>query len=155
MLAVQSSMTTEVRRALAAVPNRSNEVDAHDSSHRSGLRPATGVFTLENETDELISVLAVARTGRVADPLVGSEAHALDDFRSTLPELFAPAGTQLTFDASHEPAVLRDLVLISPKRVHVAQRVPRDPSLVLVSVSNRSSNIGLVVSEARARLRDV
>jgi hypothetical protein len=145
-------MTTEVRRSLAAVPNRTHEAEAEDSAHRSGLRPATRVPSAENEDEELISVLVEAHTGHVAG-LAGDECRVLDDFRATVPELFSPA-VHLTLGAESAPLELRDLVLVSPKRVHVAQRVPRDPKLVLVSVSNRSKSLGLVVSETRARLRD-
>lgn len=145
-------MTTEVRRALAAVPDRTREADAEDSAHRSGLRPATPGPSPEDEDDELISVLVEARTGHVAE-LAGDESRVLDDFRATVPELFSPA-VHLTLGAESAPLELRDLVLVSPQRVHVAQRVPRDPKLVLVSVSSRSRSLGLVVSETRARLRD-
>jgi hypothetical protein len=106
---------------------------------------------------ELASVLADVGTGDLVESPPDSDAAGrLADFAAALPELFASASLsrralygRLDDDAT---SGLQDIVLISPRRVHVAQRVRNEPGLALVSVAPRTESIGLILSEARARL---
>jgi hypothetical protein len=104
---------------------------------------------------DLSSALVDIRTGTVVEAGAAGNAQGLEDFAAVLPELFAdPCSRSMVFrlaDAA-SAAGLDDIVLISPRRVLVAQRVPAEPGLALVSVSTRAGSIGLVLSEARARL---
>ena len=74
-----------------------------------------------------------------------------------MPELFANdrVSWELVFQRlkrADELDGLQDLVLVSRRHVHIAIRSTRDPSLVLIGVAPRTRSIGLIVSEARARL---
>jgi hypothetical protein len=100
--------------------------------------------------------LAKASSGRLVESsLEGASGSELSDFASALPELLrAPAaGPGAPAELGHTSAAgVLDLVLVSPRHIHVAQRLPDSPELVLVSVAPRSMSIGSVLSETRARL---
>jgi len=106
----------------------------------------------------LVAALADLRMGT----LIGSVQQAgaverLEGFATAVPELFANdrVSWELVFQRlkrSDELDGLQDLVLVSRKHVHIALRSARNPSLVLIGVAPRSRSIGLIVSEARARL---
>jgi hypothetical protein len=122
-------------------------------SHVSGVRPATRAATADSP---LVSALAKASSGRLVESsLEGASGSELSDFASALPELLrAPAaGPGAPAELGHTSAAgVLDLVLVSPRHIHVAQRLPDSPELVLVSVAPRSMSIGSVLSETRARL---
>jgi hypothetical protein len=104
---------------------------------------------------EFSSAFAEIRSGALIDGGPGDAPPPLQDFAAALPELFADGCSRsmvFRLDDAAAAAGLDDIVLISPRRVHVAQRVPDEPGLALVSVSARTGSIGLILSEARARL---
>jgi hypothetical protein len=156
-------MTTDVRRTLARDEPEARELEGGDTwvfgSHRSGVRPAVRVPNTESPADAVISVLSVAGSGALASVPFGDGEATLDDFRAALPELMgdgrAPSCLSPEGACGASGPELLELVLVSRNRVHVALRVPRDPKLALLSVSNRSESLGVIVSEARARLRGV
>jgi hypothetical protein len=139
------------RRLGAALPG----VELAES--RAVLRTESGVRPALRQTPgdgPLVSALVETTTGRVleATPLAGEQ---LREFCAALPELFrAAAAPALVFGRLDAPAkaLLKDLVLVSSTRVHVAQRLPNEGALAVASVSDRSESIGSIVSEARARL---
>lgn len=94
-------------------------------------------------------------SGRVLGPLPApAGALPVSEVVSAVPEIFG-AQALLKHRLLGEMAVLSellDLVLISPTRVHVLQRVPAEPARALVSVAGRENSVGWVVSEARSRL---
>ena len=119
------------------------------SAGDAGAVPAT-------DDDSFTSALVDTRTGLVLGAEAGTDPTRLADFASALPELFRATDVSerlLTgrLDAA-APAGVRDLVLVSTCRVHVAQRLPRDPDLAVVSVSGRGASLGWIVAEARAKL---
>jgi hypothetical protein len=126
------------------------------------LDPASGVQRIERARNDdhhtgLISLLADAETGRLVDAGKNVEAAAsLVDFAAALPELLgggaAPHSVSFERAGAQMDDGLQDLVMVSPERVHVAQRLPIDPRMALVSVANRTASIGWIVSEARSRL---
>jgi hypothetical protein len=102
------------------------------------------------------SAMVDTRTGLVLGAEPGSDAATLAEFAAALPELFRAADVSehlhsARLDAA-APAEVRDLVLVSPSRVHVAQRLPQDPALAVAVVAGRSGSLGWIVGEARARL---
>jgi len=106
----------------------------------------------------LISAVADLRLGTLlgADAQ-GEGAARLESFASAMPELFARdrVSWELVFQRlrrSDEIDGLQDLVLVSRLHVHVALRSLHDPSIVLIGIAPRTRSIGLIVSEARARL---
>jgi hypothetical protein len=85
---------------------------------------------------DLVAGLADLSSGE----LLGDETvPSLEAFASAAPELFADSA-------------LLDIVLVSPDRVHVAQRVPDEARLAHLSVARRTRSVGLILSEARARM---
>lgn len=106
----------------------------------------------------LISALADLRMGTLLGSLEsGAAAERLESFAAAVPELFATdrISWELVFQRlkqANELDGLQDLVMVSRRHVHIAIRSTRDPSLVLIAVGPRTRNIGLIVSEARARL---
>lgn len=123
----------------------------------SGTRPATRVDTGASSDGGLSSVLVQASTGRILDVPTGNE--SVEEFATALPELFgAPSLSRALSLGRLEAATsgcLQDLVLVSAERVHVAQRLPQNPELAVVSVAKRSASLGWIVSEARARLSGI
>jgi hypothetical protein len=102
------------------------------------------------------SAMVDTRTGLVLGAEPGSDSATLAEFAGALPELFRATDVSehlhtARLDAA-APAKIRDLVLVSPGRVHVAQRLPRDPGLAVAVVASRSGSLGWIVAEARARL---
>jgi hypothetical protein len=156
-------MTTEVRRTLALDESEAREREGDTwvfGSHESGVRPAVRVSSDESAPDAVVSVLSVVGSGALASVPFGDDGEAaLDDFRAALPELMgdgrAPPCLSADGACGASGPELLELVLVSRNRVHVALRVPRDPKLSLLSASNRSESLGVIVSEARARLRGV
>src|SRR5262249_50865327 len=109
----------------------------------------------------LISALADLRVGRLF-PLADEEevAQSLHDLAAAAPEFFAAErGASLTapsrLSASESPAGLQYLVLVSQRHVHIVLRSSRKPFLALVGLAPHTRNVGLILSEARARLRQV
>lgn len=106
----------------------------------------------------LISALADLRMGTLLGSLeTGAAAERLENFAAAVPELFANdrVSWELVFQRlkrADELDGLQDLVMVSRRNVHIAIRSTRDPSLVLIAVAPRTRSIGLIVSEARARL---
>lgn len=114
---------------------------------------------VENTTGSpLISALADLRMGTLLGSLEsGAAADRLESFASAVPELFANdrVSWELVFKRlkqADELDGLQDLVMVSRRHVHIAIRSVRDPSLVLIAIGPRTRSIGLMVSEARARL---
>jgi len=122
--------------------------DPHVSGVRRAVRPPS-------DLGALVSALADATSGRLVEA-PGVEATALEGFAGALPELFETAITAHGLEAgrldSKTVSGLQDLVLVSPTRVHVAQRLVRNPRAVLLSVADRESSIGWIVSQARSEL---
>jgi hypothetical protein len=96
--------------------------------------------------------------------LVGVNGVAVDErlegLAAATPELFATdrISWELVFGRLKrvdELEGLRDIVLVSKHRVHVALRSQHNPSLVLIGVAQRTRSIGSIVSEARARLAEL
>lgn len=106
----------------------------------------------------LVSALADLRMGTLlGGPEGGAAAERLESFASAVPELFATdrVSWELVFQRlrrADELDGLQDLVLVSRRHVHVAIRSTRDPSIVLIAVAPRTRSIGMIVSEARARM---
>lgn len=107
---------------------------------------------------QLISALADLRMGTLLGTIEsGQNAERLENFASAVPELFATdrVSWELVFQRlkrAGELDGLQDLVMVSRRHVHIAIRSTRDPSIVLIAVAPRTRSIGLIVSEARARL---
>jgi len=121
------------------------------SPHVSGVRRAVRP---PSASEALISALADAASGRLVETS-GAATSALESFAAELPELFEVALTAHGLEAGRlesKTAGLQDLVLVSPTRVHVAQRLVRNPRAVLLSVADREASVGWVVSEARSEL---
>jgi hypothetical protein len=102
------------------------------------------------------SAMVDTRNGLVLGAEPGSDSATLADFAAALPELFRATDVSehlhsTRLDAA-APAQIRDLVLVSPGRVHVAQRLPREPALAVAVVASRTASLGWIVAEARARL---
>lgn len=122
--------------------------------HVSGVRPATRLPDAENTDRTLVSARVDTRSGLLVDEST-SLSGTLAEFAAALPELLAPvsAVSKLVLEPLVGPArVLKELVLISPRRVHLAQRLPEQPEVALVSAADRGASLGWIVSEARARL---
>lgn len=106
----------------------------------------------------LVSALADLRLGTLlGGPEGGAAAERLESFASAVPELFATdrVSWELVFQRlrrADELDGLQDMVLVSRRHVHIAIRSTRDPSIVLIAVAPRTRSIGMIVSEARARL---
>ena len=106
----------------------------------------------------LISALADLRMGTLLGSLEsGAAAERLENFAAAVPELFATnrVSWELVFQRlkqADELDGLQDLVMVSRRHVHIAIRSARDPSIVLIAAAPRTRSIGLIVSEARARL---
>jgi hypothetical protein len=105
----------------------------------------------------LVAALADLRMGTLIGAPQGGSAERLESFAAAVPELFANdrVSWELVFQRlmrAGERDGLQDLVLVSHKHVHIALRSARDPSIVLIAVAPRSPSIGLIMSEARARL---
>jgi hypothetical protein len=96
------------------------------------------------------------RSGLILGAEPGTDTATLAEFAAALPELFRAADVSERLHLARldaiAPAQIRDLVLVSPRRVHVAQRLPRDPELAVVSVASRTGSLGWIVAEARAKL---
>jgi hypothetical protein len=138
-----------VREEPPTTPGRSG-APPNVSGVRAAVRPAA------DATDgALVSTLANVATGKLADGTTAVEREALEGFAAALPELFEPGIARrmwlgsLEDDGTHR---LEDLVLVSPRRVHVAQRIPGERMQVVVSVARRGGSIGWILSEARAAL---
>ncbi|HEY3494959.1 MAG TPA: hypothetical protein VGK73_09745 [Polyangiaceae bacterium] len=117
----------------------------------SGVRPAT-----RSDTETLTSALVEIRTGRLLEELPEHPgALPLAEIAAALPEIF---GTQpvtksrILGEIRGGSLDLQDLVLISPRCVHVLQKLPNAPNAALVSVAGRDASVGWIVSEARSRL---
>jgi len=122
--------------------------------HVSGVRPATRLPETAQGDDALVSARVDTRTGLLIDDPAPLPA-TLAEFAAALPELLAPvsAVSKLVLEPMlGPPRVLKELVLISPRGVHLAQRLPDHPEIALVSAAQRGTSLGWVVSEARARL---
>lgn len=102
------------------------------------------------------SAVVDTRTGLVLGAEAGTDPAPLADFASALPELFRAADVSERLQSARldaaAPAGMRDLVLVSPRRVHVAQRLPRDPELAVVCVASRTASLGWIVAQARTKL---
>jgi hypothetical protein len=115
-------------------------------------------YAVDTSGSSLVSALADLRMGTLlGSPENGAAADRLESFASAVPELFANdrVSWELVFQRlkrADELDGLQDLVLVSRRHVHIAIRSTRDPSLVLIGVAPRTRSIGLIVSEARARL---
>jgi len=123
----------------------------------SGTRPATRLARRTTSDGALSSALVQSSTGKVLEVRAGSE--GLEEFATALPELMgAPSLARALSVGRLQTATagyLQDLVLVSPERVHVAQRLPENPELAVVSVARRSASLGWIVSEARATLNRI
>jgi hypothetical protein len=112
----------------------------------------------QTAASSLVSAIADLRMGTLIGGGEGSQAvERLESFASTVPELFATnrVSWEMVFQRlkrADELDGLQDLVMVSRRQVHVAIRSTRDPSIVLLAVAPRNRSIGLIVSEARARL---
>jgi hypothetical protein len=120
----------------------------------SGVRPAVRVVP-GGAGAALGSALVEASSGRVLRALSSaSGSENLVEFATAVPELLgAPNPARSLALGSLKgttSAPLRDLVLVSPARVHVAQRTERDPDRVVLCVTERGPSIGWIVSQARA-----
>lgn len=106
----------------------------------------------------LVSAIADLRMGTlIGGSEGGAAAERLESFASAVPELFATdrVSWEIVFQRlkrADELDGLQDLVMVSRRLVHIAIRSTRDPSIVLLAVAPRNRSIGLIVSEARARL---
>lgn len=106
----------------------------------------------------LVSALADAQSGRLLLPPPASpRAPLLEGLAASLPEIFAGSSPMQRLTSGHEssPAGLDDLVLVGSNRVYVAQRVPHERRLALLTVAEREASLGWIVSEARASLTRV
>jgi hypothetical protein len=103
---------------------------------------------------DLLSAIVDARFGAFVDD--DERPSALEDFASAIPELLSSqrvSGSVVIGHLDHAvSAEFHDMVLVSPKKVHFAQRLPQNPRLCLVSVAPRNRSVGLILSEARARM---
>jgi hypothetical protein len=106
--------------------------------------------------DSLDSAMVDTRSGLILGAEPGTDTATLAEFAAALPELFRTADVSERLHLARldavAPAPIRDLVLVSPRRVHVAQRLPGDPELAVVSVASRTGSLGWIVAEARAKL---
>ncbi len=125
-----------------------------NSPATSGVRPlARGPVP---DDGALTSAVVTIRTGHCveASPDAGG-GHPLTEVAAALPEIFGTTdvgGNRALGRLQAGSLELEDLVLISPARVHVVQRLPKDEDRALVSVAKRGGSIGWIVSESRARL---
>ena len=112
-----------------------------DSKPRAGGTElaAIGRMSQARESDDLMCALVYVSRGELLE-----EAPALESFAAAVPELLASARTAALG--------LQDILLVSRQRVHIAQRVPQSPGIALATVAPRTRSVGLIVSEARARL---
>lgn len=106
----------------------------------------------------LVSALADLRLGTLIGAREeGPAGDRLESFAAAAPELFATdrVSWEIVFQRlkrKGEIDGLHDLVLVSRGHVHIALRSARDPAIVLIATAPRTRSIGLIVSEARARL---
>lgn len=127
---------------------------AWPTPHASGVRPATRLPDAMPGDGGLVSARVDTRTGLLIDEAPSVPA-TLAEFAAALPELLVPvsAVSRLVLEPLvGPPRVLKELVLISPRGVHVAQLLPEHTGVAVVSAADRSASLGWVVSEARARL---
>jgi hypothetical protein len=108
----------------------------------------------ETSPEDLVSAFVDVRFGA----FVGADEapRALEDFASAIPELLNGQRVSGTVLIGHldtaVTAEFHDIVLVSAKRVHFAQRLPENPRIALVCVASRNRSVGLILSEARARM---
>src|ERR1044071_4952595 len=108
----------------------------------------------EGQDADLLSAIVDTRFGAFVD---GANSPArLEDFASAIPELLSSqrvSGSVVIGQLDHAvTAELHDIVLVSPKRVHFAQRLPQNSRHCLVCVAPRNRSVGLILSEARSRM---
>lgn len=146
--------TGNARGALGTLIGPATDARLFESA-TSGVRPATRVRA--DEEAVLVSALVEVRTGRFVDALPAEAGQLpIAELATALPELFgargAAARSRIWGEIQQDQPELVDLVLISPQRVHVLQRLPNEAGTALVSVAHRGASIGWIVSEARSRL---
>lgn len=104
--------------------------------------------------EDLVSAFVDVRFGAFVDRENGP--RALEDFASAIPELLNSQRVSGSVLIGHldtaVSAEFHDIVLVSAKHVHFAQRLPDNPRVALVSVASRNRSVGLILSEARARM---
>ncbi|MET0594506.1 MAG: hypothetical protein ABW133_17530 [Polyangiaceae bacterium] len=104
--------------------------------------------------DDLVSATVDTRFGVFVD--AHNSPAVLEDFASAIPELLSSqrvSGSVVIGQLDHAvTAELHDIVLVSPKKVHFAQRLPQNSRHCLVCVAPRNRSVGLILSEARARM---
>lgn len=107
----------------------------------------------------LVSAVADIRLGTLMSAPGDAESSALLwELAAAAPELFATdrISWDVVFGRLHSQAALQgfqELVLVSSQHVHIVLRSTQDPFIALVGVAPRTQNVGLVLSEARARLQ--
>lgn len=119
----------------------------------SGVRPAVRPPESELGDRALVSAVASIAAGKLSEETSPAERVALGGFAAALPELFDPGVLRrLSFGRPGPEGAgeLEELMLVSPARVHVAQRLPSDRRRAVVSVAKRGPSIGWIVAEARA-----
>jgi hypothetical protein len=115
---------------------------------------------IEPSSSGLSCALADMRIGTIVGMSGTTLNESLEGLAAATPELFATdrISWELVFGRlkrAEELEGLRDLVLVSKQRVHVALRSQQNPSLVLIGTAPRTRSIGAIVSEARVRLHQL
>lgn len=102
---------------------------------------------------DLVSAIVDTRFGVFVEK---TSPAALEDFASAIPELLSSqraSGSVVIGQLDHAVSVeFHDIVLVSPKKVHFAQRLPQNTRHCLVCVAPRNRSVGLILSEARERM---
>lgn len=112
----------------------------------------------DDDTD-ISYALVDLKSGTVLDTASGGAlGQRLADLGSAAPELFrAGAGTDFStlfkrLGSERNGDSFQEIVLLSPTRAHVVQRVPSRPGLALVASSTDIRKVGLLLFGAHARI---